>query len=809
MRQPTQKEWPAIWQLFDKLVDLPEAQRQALLAAADPFVADQVRTLLRAEESEGPLDRSPGQAAQGFPSEYSSLAVGGMVGAFQIVKLIGRGGMGEVYLAERIGAGFAQRVALKLLRPEAVARAALFESERTLLATLEHPGIARLIDGGISDDGRAFMAMEYVDGEDIGQWCARTNATVDDRLRLFLDLCDAVSYAHARLVVHRDIKPANILIDVDGRARLLDFGIARLLEDGGADRTLTLALMTPDSAAPEQLENSEITVGTDVYALGAVLYELLAGTGPWRAGAGSVSSIIRRALRDEPVAPSKIARENGQSSVPSQNIAGDLDAIVLKAMRHAPADRYASVADLAEDVRRHQDLRPVRAHSGSTGYRVRRFVQRNRWGVASGAALLLALVAGSAGIAWQAHKAGVERDIARTELRRSEAVLNAMTLLFRNASDAGQIQSVTARDMLNISARNLMATMRPEAPDTVEAVLTLTELYIMTEDLAGAETFLRGAIKAGVGKGDAAATARMQRNMAQILVATGRLDEARPMLDAADKMFRSDPDRFRVEHQEMVSTRAFMLRASGDREGGIRLLADNLPEAEIAYADNPRELLTRYVNLGTHYSEAGRLDEAAALLARGEAFARRTNSMATVPGLMLQLHQGTVFLRRGNAQAALERYSHVAELRRELYGTSTGLGYDLMHRGNAELSLGRFADAVKTLDEAIPLLDNFLGPASQVAISARLMRVEALSRMGRVADAQNTLDRVRASLGSSDAGAAKHPQFLISQASLHIAQRKYGDARSELAVADRLLAEQGAAGTFRRQRVAQYRALLR
>ncbi len=806
-RQPTPGEWSAIWRLFDKLVLLPaEGREQALEhAGAEPFIVDHVRSLLRAEAMSGPLDH-PAEGGQSAPgADYASLAAGTVVGAFRVARLIGRGGMGEVYLAERMAAGFEQRVALKVLRPEAAGRATLFESERALLASLEHPGIARLIDGGIAGDGRAYMAMEYVEGEDVRAWCARTGASLDGRLRLFLELCDAVSYAHARLVVHRDIKLANIMIDTGGRVRLLDFGIARIVDDAAGEHTMTLAMLTPEYAAPEQLENAGVTVATDVYALGAVLYELLAGAGPWRAGTGAVSSLVRRVLHDDPPPPSKTAREQGSSPVPPQRIAGDLDAIVLKAMRHAPEDRYASVADLAEDIRRHRQLRPVRAHDGSAGYRLRRFVRRNKWGVASAAALALSLIGGTAGFAWQAREAAIERDIARSELRRSEAALNAITFLFRNASDAGQIQSVTARDMIETSARNLIATMPPDAPETAEAVITLADLYLVTENSAGAEAFLRRATDAGVGRNDPVATARMRQRMGQVLASMGRVGEARDLLDAADRVFRTDPARFRVELQEMVSARAHMLRVSGDSEGGIGLLEDTLPEAEAAFANNPRELLTRYANLGTHYLQAGRLDEAEAMLERGEVLARRTNSSATAPGLMVEIHQGTLRLRRGDAEGAYQRFRRVAEVRRELYGRSAGLGYDLFQVGTAQVYLGRFGDALASFDEALPMLETFLGATAQPTVAGAMLRAESLAHVGRLQEAEAALARLDADLAAGGADPDRNPGFVAARAVLRLKQRRLAEARADFALADRLYADIPASA-FARNRVAALRA---
>lgn len=805
MRQPTQPEWATICELFDDLVDLPEDTQAQRLARpeVDPFVAGQVGSMLRAGQTSGLLD------GQGRPApawdDYASLAPATIVGPFRIERLIGRGGMGEVYLAAR-AEGFAQRVALKLLRPEAAGRAALFDAERALLASLEHPGIARLIDGGIAADGRPWMALEYVKGEEIDGWCAAHEASIGTRLGLFLEICDAVAYAHARLVVHRDLKPANILIDGEGRARLLDFGIARIVGEGAVEGTMTQALLTPDYAAPEQLENGPTTVATDVYALGAVLFELLTGQGPWRQGEASMPSIIRRILHEDPPVPSRFAADRGDAPVPPQSIAGDLDAIVLKAMRRDPAQRYDSVADLAADVRRHRTFLPVQARSGSAGYHLRRFVRRNRWGVAAAAAVLLALVAGAGGIAWQARQTAIERDIARAELRRAEAGFNAMTFMFRNASDAGRAGTTTAHDMLNASARNLIATLRPDSPDSADAVITLADLYFLTEDPAGGEAFLRAAMAARAGVNDPVATARLQQRRGQALASMGRAEEARALLNAADRVFARDPERFRAERQDVIGARAYMLRVAGDREAGVNLLASNLPEAELAYADNPRELLTRYANLSAHFLESSRLDEADALLAKAQRLADRTNSTASAPGIMVLVHRGSSRMRRGDPAGALAFYRRAASLRRELYGPSAGLGFDLMQTGWALLSLNRPAEALQVLDESVPMIATYLGARTAPGMLSALERVEALAGVGRTADAVAELARLEPLVTEGGRQTALYGMFLRVRAALRIAERRYADARADLATADAIFAAQGPAGVYPRSGLDRLRA---
>lgn len=301
--------------------------------------------MLAAAAAGGILDDDTAPAEAG----YSSLLPGQVVGSFTIDRLIGRGGMGEVYAAHRTAADFDQRVALKLLRPEAAGHGDLFDRERRLLARLEHPGIARLIDGGVVDDGRPSMAIEHVDGVPVDAWCRDHDADLATRLALVIAMCDAVGFAHANLVIHRDLKPSNILVDGGGRVRLLDFGLARLVDDAG----LTLTPMSPDHAAPEQLENAAPTIATDVHAPGVVMFELLAGRYPWGGGgSGGLPAIVRRVLTSDPPSPSVVTAGALAGAIPTRRLAGDLDAIVMKAMRRAPADRYRSAADMADDIRR-------------------------------------------------------------------------------------------------------------------------------------------------------------------------------------------------------------------------------------------------------------------------------------------------------------------------------------------------------------------------------------------------------------------------------------------------------------------------
>jgi tetratricopeptide (TPR) repeat protein len=312
--------------------------------------------------------------------------------------------MGSVYLAERADGAFAKQVALKLLRrgldsDDLLAR---FRAERQILAALDHPNIARLVDGGASEDGRPYLVMEYVAGEDLLAWCDKRALDLPERLALFCQLCAAVQYAHRNLVIHRDIKPGNVLVTLEGVPKLLDFGIAKLLAGDATETQTGLRPLTPACASPEQLRGGHVTTASDVWALGVLLYELLAGTHPFVAE--TADATVRAIVEDTPKRPSAVAEPRR-----ARLIAGDLDTVIGKALRKEPDARYDSVAELADDLRRWLEGRPVRARPPTLRYRARLFMRRHRWAVAGAALLGLSLVAGIAATAWQAARARAER----------------------------------------------------------------------------------------------------------------------------------------------------------------------------------------------------------------------------------------------------------------------------------------------------------------------------------------------------------------------------------------------------------------
>jgi serine/threonine-protein kinase len=381
-------------------MDLDIGERDLLIAervGEDAELAREVRWMLEAIErthtatlpfapAKPPPDLSGHQAQATAPRNY------------RILRLLGEGGMGMVYLAERCDEGFSQLVALKFLHAANEGSPILHErfgQERRLLARLEHPGIARLLDGGMMDGGRPFLAMEYIEGERIDEWCDAHAMPLNERIELFLKVCDAVEFAHRNLIIHRDIKPANILVTADGTPKLLDFGIARMIDEGQVLATATAAhALTLAYASPEQIEQQPLTTAADVYSLGVVLYQLVAGRRPYQ-HLVTPHLLSNAIVGGQVTAPSRSLREaEADERRPWRSIPADIDAIVLKALRRQVSERYASVSEFAQDLRYYLARRPVRARRGRQWYRLRRFAQRNRWPLAAVGMVLLAVIAG-------------------------------------------------------------------------------------------------------------------------------------------------------------------------------------------------------------------------------------------------------------------------------------------------------------------------------------------------------------------------------------------------------------------------------
>ena len=440
--------WTKIKDLFMRAFDLPEPERAAFLATCDADLRPEVESLLRADIDAGEFINEPAAVDLGLAQEQTvDPYLGQQIDSYKIVKEIGHGGMGTVYLAHHTDESFDKQVALKLIKRGMDTKAVLkrFVMERRILAQLQHRFIANLLDGGSTPDGLPYFVMEHVEGMPITKFCASHELSIDERLELFRKVCSAISYAHQNLVVHRDIKPSNILVTEDGVPKLLDFGIAKLLRpDWSHDTNEATATMfrvlTPEYASPEQMRGAPITTTSDVYSLGVVLYELLCGERPFKLEGRMPDEAAQIVLTEEPIRPSSVvsseskapgsqksevltdenneppATNNEQSATPKsktqnlKSLRGDLDNIILKTLAKEPERRYQSVQELSEDIRRHLVGLPVTATADSFAYRTAKFLIRHRTGVIASGAVLLILLAATAITSWQAIVAGRERD---------------------------------------------------------------------------------------------------------------------------------------------------------------------------------------------------------------------------------------------------------------------------------------------------------------------------------------------------------------------------------------------------------------
>ena len=497
----TPGRWEQVKSVFNAAVSRPSSERLAFLADAcqgDPALRHEVDSLLAADEQTPDFLEKP--AVTLVPRDELDLdgAVGRRIGVYRIVRAIGRGGMGAVYLATRDDDAYRKEVAIKLLKRGMDSHffVSRFRQERQILAGLDHANIARLIDGGTTAEGLPYLVMDYVEGLPLDQYCDTHRLSVSQRLMLFRTVCGAVNYAHQHLVVHRDLKPAHVLVTADGTPKLLDFGIAKLLDPEqaggpGADTSM-MPLMTPEYASPEQVRGETVTTASDVYTLGVLLYGLLTGRAPYRLTNWTRAEIARAVCEQEPAKPSTAARRGGAR--PGQErafdvrlkrrLAGDLDTIVLRAMHKEPERRYSSVEQLSEDIGRHLHGEPVRARNDSVGYLTSRFIVRHRVVVGAAVLVTVSLVTGIVSTAREAIVARKERAVAERRFNDVRGLANALLFEIHDAI-AILPGSTAARELLIKRAIVYLDRLTAEARDDLSLQRELAAAYERIGDVQG------------------------------------------------------------------------------------------------------------------------------------------------------------------------------------------------------------------------------------------------------------------------------------------------------------------------------------
>ena len=735
---------------------------------------------------------------------------GQRIGPYRLGALVGTGGMGVVYAAEREGPDFVQRVALKLIRagfadPKLEER---LRRERRILARLEHPGIARFIDGGTTATGQSFFAMEFVEGTTLLPYCAEHALGVPARLQLFLQVADALHYAHQQLVVHGDLKPGNILVTLDGHAKLLDFGIAELLDAGAPAEAgpRSTPWLTPAYASPEQVHGERLTTLADVYSLGVVLYELLTGRLPYPvlgAGAAEVAQVIGAV---EPVRPSHAVTDPGTRRV----LAGDLDTILLTALAKEPGRRYASVAEFAADLRRHLDGEPVLARAPSARYRLGKFIRRHRASVAAAGLVLLSLVAGIAATAWQARVAGRERDVAEAAQRRAEQVSDFLVGLVE-ASDPRRsyFDSLAARSMLTeglarvdrldqeplLQARMLDALSRIQMSfSDFDAALGLQQRALALRRatlgerhadvaasyeamaltlrqqgrLAPAESLigLALALDRAVLAPGAPALAHTLLTATNIAVALGPLDRAQVYAEEAYHIMRRVPPGQEVLGAEAIRVMGSVLRRRGQLDSAERVFREYVAYHERHFGPNSAAAALSLTHLGDLYAEA--LDRPA------EAESLYNRSLALQAATLGPLHPSTVHA-RGSLAALLGRRG---ELERA----------ESLYLANVEVlarSVGRESESTgEEFDKLSALMMAAGRPARARTYSERAVAARMGTGRGEpgLSASLGGLARAEAALGHVRRG------LVLAESSLALRRRAFGDSAPQMTASYELLA---------------------
>jgi serine/threonine-protein kinase len=501
LAEPIRPEnWQRADSLFAEALDWPAAEREERLRSAcdgDARLYGVVAELLAAASASNDFLATPPALPPEALESIERAGDGGdltgfRVGRYRILRSIGRGGMASVWLAVRDDGSFKREVALKIVRrgldtDDVLSR---FRAERQILSSLEHPNIARLYDGGSTDDGRPFLALEHVEGKPIDEYCDDRECSIEERLRLFIQVGSAVQFAHGHLVVHRDIKPSNILVGNDGEPKLLDFGIAKLLDPGEEDllhHTRTgVQPLTLKYASPEQVQGQPVTTASDVYQLGTLLYGLLTGAFPLDAGDRSRWSLQEAIVQAPARRPSDVAGSADQETAGlrgttpkrlSRRLSGDIDTILLKALRKDPSERYSSVIELVDDVRRHIEGRPISARRSGVAYRTRKYFQRHRWAAPALAAAGLALGGYVLTVERHGRQLEQERNLAQAEAARATAVRDFLTGLFEGARPDARGDEVSARELLDQAAMSFGEDFSTHPSVLAELSLTVGSIY--------------------------------------------------------------------------------------------------------------------------------------------------------------------------------------------------------------------------------------------------------------------------------------------------------------------------------------------
>lgn len=722
--------WDRVGDIFLRAIELPSEARPAFVADAcgdDLTLRAEVEALLAGHGS-NPSD-APEQLLPSSRPPAPALGPGVRLGAYVLEELVGRGGMGEVYRARRVDEQFEQRVAVKIVRaerstPELVRR---FLQERQIMARLDHPNIAALLDGGLAPGGQPYLVMPFVEGEPITRYAASRRLSLEQRLSLFVTICQAVQFAHRHLIVHRDLKPSNILVDTEGTPRLLDFGIAKLLDPAAATSTTgDLLLMTPEHAAPEQFLGAAVTTATDVHALGTLLYELLTGTRPFQDI--PPTELARAVCEQAPVPPSRI-----------QPVPDDLEQIVLMALRKEPARRYPSAGQFADDINRFLAGWPVVARPDTRRYRLRRFLTRHRTGVAAVATVIVTLATATGWSLRQSARRAAALEVAEAERARANRISNFVLGVFRATNPTEtRGQTVTARELLDAARERVRRDLASEPKARADMELAIGQAYLFVGLTTAAESLLARAVETrrGAAAADPLDVATGEEWLARAQMTGGKLQDglglARQVVATRERHLGPDAVELAPVLQRIAAAMHERHNGPEDSDSALALLRRSLSILE--GADSGRTMEAAEV-----YRRMAYISRAQGKMAEGLELQRKSIDIATAAARdpddpkLFNFRETLAIMQAedGQLDSSLATHRALLEARRRVYGPQDPLtSYSLFNIAVTLDEGGRPAEAIPFARECIVVRERAFGPGHHQTGYCYGPLATALAKMG-------------------------------------------------------------------------------
>lgn len=806
--------------LFDAALDLPASQRAALLADAcadDPALRAEVERLLAADATldlAACIDRDVAGTADDVADTVAT-AADRQLGAWQLTTLLGRGGMGEVFAAHRVDDP-RHRAAIKYVRRrwDGSVESLRFAEERRILARLSHPAIPSLIDHGVDEEGRPWFALDYVDGKDLLSHADSRQLGLSQRIDLFRAVCSAVQHAHQHFVVHRDLKPGNILVDQDGHPKVLDFGVAKQLDqDVSQTRTGNVAGFTPAYAAPEQINDGPITAATDVYTLGVVLYQLLTGRLPYVAAASGLHATAEAITRNEPERLDRALTSGGQDEINARLqarqtsvdafrrfVRGDLSRIVQTALAKEPERRYASVSALSDDLGRLLAGRPVSVMGNTLGYRLRKFVARNRWAVALGSVAVVAILAGTVSSVLQMRKAHAaaadaraQRDAAMAEADRSQALRDYLLLLFRESE--GEAAERSARDLLATSADRVFASYQTDPAAGMDVATSLGEIYSSLSDLNAAGAIYRAVLAHPQIGQFPDYRAKAELGLADTLMNEGKQDQARELLGKAQAFWQTDPVRWQ---EPLLDSRGLQARLERDAGNGEAAIATLRAAQQQAFAANggkhSRTSLSYLVTLSSTLVYTG--DAAGGREVAKEALDgyRALGQVETVEGIGALNNLAFAHILTGDVAAAAELGAEAWALRKRLYPKSANTVVVGINHAFMVAQLGRLDEARQISEQVLQMAVDNIGVDSRQAMSARVLLIEIEIKAGQAAAAMALLNQQQLHTPKLQLSPLEQAANLRQSGIVYMANGQSARARQDLQAAEKMLLDIGPGG---------------